>query len=240
MESTPEMKAYKDKMDKLFLSVEKYAWRIVCATVFVLLDIRFLYMASEGGVTGMQDRVGSRVFTLEHMWQEFVHKWHYAMVNFLMGTMCMNMQTVLSGICYTTAFTSPMSKLCNVWQLSVSCVVHAILHWRGYYQCDVFFAIFFAAVYNTKTWTVGKVVFSTCLQAILCNDILIECQVVLRYIVLYFFVCRVFEIIPIALHMWHVGICLKQLVVQTYGNIVRLVLSCRRCVYWTKSDTGGV
>jgi len=243
---TAAMKKKNDEMEELLLSVEKYAPYVFIGIVLFVFDMRFFCMAKRGSVTGMQDRADSSVFTFEYMWQEFLYKMQSDILAFLIGTMCMNPQTIVSGMCYTTAFTSPLPDSYQVLLLVLSSVSHAILRWNGYVYFDVLFAVCFGMLYNYNRWTFAKVFVSGFLLLIMCHDFLEEAHNTVRYIFLFFFVNRVLEFIPIVLQWWRVGICCSQLVLRTCRIILHylckmsdaavvFLLFGGKCMDWVKS-----
>ena len=222
MDATPVMNDYNLEMDRLHdkyilemrtlrLAVEKYTKYVGIAIVLVVLEIRFFYIFRKGDVKGPI----WGLFRVEHLWQDCLHTVQSVIMTFLMGTMCTNVQTNVIGLCYTTAFTSSMPRMNQVMVLALSTVFHAILHCNGYVALDVWFAIFFSAVYNYNTWTFTKVFFSAGLQLILCYEIIDEWEDIVRYILLFFFVCRLSEFVPVVLKCWRVGVCYKNIVFCT-------------------------
>ena len=239
---TPNTQKYNEMMGELLVKVKKNTVLVIIAMVFVGLDMRYLHLSQHGGMTGFRQRVGSSMFTLEHVWQEFLYQRQCAMIDFLLGTMCMSLGTVVCGICYTSAFTSPVPDAYTMLKLLLSSTLYAVLKWYGHSMYDVLFAVFFVWMYSDKQkWTFGKVVLPVSLQWILCNDILQQdCHTLVRYIVLYFFVCRLLEIVPIVVRYWEIGICLKTIIVElcrdmvsflkkTYIAVVHLVNLCAKC-----------
>jgi hypothetical protein len=219
---TPNTQKYNEMMAELLVKVKKNTVLVLIAIVFVGLDMRYLHLSRHGGMNGFRQRVGSNVFMLEHVLQEFLYKKQCAMIDFLLGTMCMSLGTVVSGICYTSAFTSPVPDATIMFKLLLSSTLYAVLKWCGHSMCDVLFAVFFVWMYrNNQKWTVGNVVLPVGLQLILCNDILQQdCHTLVRYIVLYFFVCRLLEIAPIVVKYWQIGICFKDIILALCRDIL--------------------